>query len=152
MRATITTTIPVRNGQEFIVQTLESLARQTRRPDRVIVLDNLSTDNTRSLVEGFKELPIEFIRNPKDLGTFGNFNRCLDFATETDYLHILHADDCIAPGFFEIMTGHLADCNGRGMAWCLDERIDGQNHRLSLAGKPDGRVQILDRDTFLARK
>src|SRR2546423_15611047 len=146
MRATITTTIPVRNGQEFIVQTLESLARQTRRPDRVIVLDNLSTDNTRSLVEGFKELPIEFIRNPKDLGTFGNFNRCLDFATETDYLHILHADDCISPAFFEDMVSQLDDCNGRGMAWCLDERIDENDRSLSISGRADGHAEIMDRE------
>jgi hypothetical protein len=38
------------------------------------------------------------------------------------------------------------------MAWCLDERIDEQNRRLSLAGKPDGRIEVLDKDTFLARK
>jgi hypothetical protein len=152
MTSKITTTIPVRNGQEFILQTLESLARQTRRPDRVIVLDNLSTDATQQIVEGFKELPVEFVRNPKDLGTFGNFNRCLDFATETEYLQILHADDCIGPKFYEVLTAQLDDCKGRGIAWSLDERIDDQNRRLSISGKPDGRVLVLDRDTFLARK
>jgi glycosyltransferase involved in cell wall biosynthesis len=153
MKVSITTTIPVRNGQEFLRQTLESLAIQTRRPDRVVVLDNLSTDSTPQIVESFKErLPIEFIRNPKDLGTFGNFNHCLDFAAETEYLHILHADDCVAPKFFEVMTGHLADCDGRGMAWCLDERIDESNKRLSISGKTDGRAIVMDMDSFLARK
>lgn len=153
MKVSITTTIPVRNGQDFIGQTLKSVAMQTRKPDRVVVLDNLSTDATQQICEGFKkELPIEFIRNPKDLGTFGNFNRCLDFAPETEYLQILHSDDCLTRIFYETLTGHLADCRGRGIAWCLDERIDGQNRRLTLSGKPDGRVIILDRDTFLARK
>src|SRR5690242_7228853 len=97
MKARITTTIPVRNGQEFILQTLQSLAAQTLRPDRVVVLDNLSTDATQEMVKGFKDLPIEFIRNPRDLGTFGNFDHCLDFAAETEYLQILHADDLILP-------------------------------------------------------
>src|SRR5439155_18681458 len=43
-------------------------------------------------------------------------------------------------------------CAGRGMGWCLDERIDESGQRLSVSGKPDGRVQALERDTFLARK
>jgi glycosyltransferase involved in cell wall biosynthesis len=152
MKPVITTTIPVRNGQEFLLQTLESVAAQTRRPDRVIVLDNLSTDATEQIVRGFKDLPIEFIVNSTDLGTMGNFNRCLDFAAETDYLQILHADDTLYPKFYEVMTQNLADCQGRGMAWCLDERIDEHNHRLSVSGKPDGRVVVWDKDRFLASK
>jgi Glycosyl transferase family 2 len=153
MKASITTTIPVRNGQEFLPQTLESLARQTCKPDRVIVLDNLSTDATPGIVQGFQgRLPIEYIRNPKDLGTFGNFNRCLDFAPETQYLQILHADDVVCPEFYEVLTRNLNDCRGLGMAWCLDERIDDQNRSLSVSGKADGSVRVLDRDTFLAWK
>jgi glycosyltransferase involved in cell wall biosynthesis len=152
MQAKITTTIPVRNGQEFILQTLESLARQTRRPDRVVVLDNRSTDATPKIVREFKGLPIEFLLNEKDLGTVGNFNRCLDFALETDFLHILHADDYVSPRFYEVMSKTLEDCDGFGMAWCLDERVDEKNNLLSTSGKPDGRIEVLDKDLFLARK
>ena len=83
MSAVITATIPVRNGEAFLLQTLESLARQTRKPDRVIVIDNCSTDTTPSIVKNFKEFPVEYTRNPKDLGVVGNFNRCIDYAGET---------------------------------------------------------------------
>ncbi len=152
MKASVTTTIPVRNGQEFLAQTLESLARQTRKPDRVVVLDNLSTDATPRIVQEFKGLPIEFIRNPKDIGLWANFNRCLDFASETEYLQILHADDALCPQFYEVMTRQLEDCRGFGLAWCLDERIDEKNRHMTFSGKPDGRVEVLDRDTFLAMK
>lgn len=48
--AQIITAIPVYNGEKFIVQTLESIARQTLRPDRVLVLDNCSTDHTEALL------------------------------------------------------------------------------------------------------
>ena len=152
MKPIITTTIPVRNGQDFLLQTLESLACQTRLPDRVIVLDNCSTDATEQICRDFKALPIEFVRNPRDLGGSGNFNRCLDFADETEYLQILHSDDSLGPQFYEVMTKHLEDCRGRGLAWCLDERIDDQNRRLNFSGKPDGHVDVLEKDTFLARK
>jgi glycosyltransferase involved in cell wall biosynthesis len=152
MKPVITTTIPVRNAQGFVWQTLESVASQTRRPDRVVVLDNCSTDETPQMVQAFKGLPLEYIRNPRDLGPFGNFNRCLDFAAETQYLQILHGDDLITPQFYEIMTRHFEDCPGRGMGWCLDERIDESGQRLSISGKPDGAVRTLERDEFLARK
>ena len=79
-------------------------------------------------------------------------NRCLEFAAETEFLHILHADDAIAPRFYEVMTDALADCSGRGLAWCLDERIDEQNRHLSFSGREDGRIEVLDKDVFLRRK
>lgn len=152
VKSTIITTIPVYNGQAFIQQTLESVAQQTRRPDKVVVLDNGSTDRTEEIVKNFKEIECEFIRNPRNLGIFGNFNRCLDFAGEYDYVHILHADDLIKREFYGTMEKVLADCDGRGMAWCLDERIDEKGQWLSVSGKADGGVQVLDKDTFLARK
>lgn len=148
----IITAIPVFNGEAFIAQTLASIASQTRRPDRVVVLDNCSTDRTEEIVRNFKDIPCEFIRNPTNLGLFGNFNRCLDFAADTEFLQILHADDVIEPEFYEVMTRQLADCDGLGLAWCLDERIDEQSRHLSLSGPADGKVEILDRDIFLQRK
>ena len=173
VKSKIITAIPVFNGEAFIGQTLESVARQTLRPDRVLVLDNCSTDRTEEIVRNFKDLACEFIRNPTNLGLFGNLNRCLEFAAETEFLHILHADDAIAPRFYEVMTGALADCagpaprrsvgsgreesgsghaGGRGLAWCLDERIDEQNRHLSFSGQADGRIEVLDKDAFLRRK
>jgi glycosyltransferase involved in cell wall biosynthesis len=146
------TTIPVRNGEQFIAQTLESVARQTLRPDRVIVIDNCSKDRTEEIVKNFKGIPCEFIRNPKDLGLFQNFNRCLGFADQAEFLQILHADDTIGPTFYETMTGLLADCKGFGMAWCIDERVDEENRHLSMSGKADGITELLTRDQFLQRK
>jgi glycosyltransferase involved in cell wall biosynthesis len=152
VKAKIITTIPVFNGEDFIGQTLESIARQTLRPDRVVVLDNCSTDHTEERVRNFKGLDCEFIRHPANLGLFQNFNCCLEFADQTDYLHILHADDAIEPEFYEVMTGLLADCAGRGLAWSLDERIDENNQHLSDSGKADGKIEEVSRDRFLKWK
>jgi glycosyltransferase involved in cell wall biosynthesis len=152
MKSKILTAIPVWNGERFIEQTLESIARQTLRPDRVVVLDNCSTDRTEARVRNFKGLDCEFIRNPTNLGLFGNFNRCLEFAGQTEYLQILHADDTIEPPFYEEMTGLLADCAGRGLAWALDERIDENNRHLSNSGNPDGNIEVVTRDNFLKWK
>lgn len=152
MKVHLITTIPVFNGEAFLEQTLASVAQQTLKPDRVIVLDNCSTDRTEEIVRNFTALNCEFIRNERNLGLFGNLNRCLDYAAQTNFLHLLHADDTIKPEFYQVMTGLFTDGDGRGLAWALDERIDENNQRLSVSGKADGRVESINRDTFLQRK
>jgi glycosyltransferase involved in cell wall biosynthesis len=152
VKSKILTVIPVFNGEQFIAQTLESIAQQTLRPDRVVVLDNCSTDRTVEIVRNFPGVQCEIIRNERNLGLFGNLNRSLDFFGEAEYLQILHADDTIEPDFYEVMTRVLADCDGYGLAWSLDERIDEQNRHLSFSGNADGKIEVLDKDVYLQRK
>jgi glycosyltransferase involved in cell wall biosynthesis len=152
MKSNIITVIPVYNGEKYILQTLQSVATQTTRTDRLIVLDNCSTDGTEDIVKGFKDLPCEYMRNPKNLGLFGNFNRALEFAPETKYLNLVCADDLITPDFYTRLTRELDDCGGFGLAYAIDERIDEDNHPLSVSGKVDGTSEIIPVDTFIARK
>src|SRR5689334_12778602 len=83
MKSKLITVIPVWNGAEFIAQTLQAVVEQTVKPDRVIVQDNCSTDNTEEVVRNFKGLKCEWRQNGKNLLSFGNFNRGLEFAEET---------------------------------------------------------------------
>ncbi len=152
MKSQIITVVPVYNGGEFILPALESVARQTLRPDRVIILDDGSTDDSEQKVKGFKAIPVEWVRNEKNLGLFGNSNRALTYADQTEYLHMLHQDDVIEPQFYETMTQALKDCNGYGMAFCLDERIDENNATLSVSGRADGKIVEQKMDEFLRRK
>jgi hypothetical protein len=118
----------------------------------VIVLDNCSTDGTEAVVRGFDGLKCEWMRNPTNLGLFGNCNRALEFAEHTRYLNILHADDLLEPGYYEMMTRALDSCQGFGMAFCLDERIDEHNRRLSVSGRITGRTEEQSRDKYLRGK
>ena len=91
-RSRIISVIPVYNGERFICATLDSLASQTIQPDRVIVLDDASTDGTAQLVEMYKPLDCELIRSRQNEGLFRNFNKALSYATGCDYLHYICAD------------------------------------------------------------
>jgi glycosyltransferase involved in cell wall biosynthesis len=93
----VITVIPVYNGERFLGATLESVAQQTRRPDRLIIIDDGSTDGTKELVHSFKDLPCEWHPNPKNLGLFPNLNKALAKASETDFFHLLLADDLVTP-------------------------------------------------------
>ncbi len=152
MKANIITIIPVFNGEKFIRQTLESVAKQTVRPDRLIVLDNCSTDNTEQIVKAFQDIKCEWIRNPKNLGLFGNCNRALEFAVEARHLHLLCADDLVEPEFYRKLTQELEGCQGLGLAYCLDERIDENDQPLSISGKATGDAVKIPVDTFISRK
>jgi glycosyltransferase involved in cell wall biosynthesis len=152
MQFNLITVIPVYNGERFIRQTLESVARQTLRPDRLIVLDNCSTDGTERIVKEFTPIQCEWIRNSENVGLFGNCNRALEFAGQTKYLHLLCADDLIEPSFYERLTRALDASDGFGLAYSLDERIDENDQRLSVSGKITGTPEEIPLDTFLSRK
>jgi glycosyltransferase involved in cell wall biosynthesis len=152
MKCKLITVIPVFNGEKFIRQTLDSVARQTLRPDRLIVIDNCSTDDTERLVREFAPIRCEWQRNPSNLGLFGNCNRALEFTSQTEYLHILHADDLIAPNYYETLAATLDTCDGLGLAFCLDERIDENDQHLSVSGKVTGQVEDIAIDRYLGTK
>src|SRR5215831_12267429 len=141
MKSDIVTVIPVFNGEKFIGATLESVAKQTMRPDRVIVIDNCSTDATEQIVTRFQPIKCEWIRNPTNLGLFGNCNRALEFAPQAKYIHLLCADDLVTPKFYEVLTRELEPCDGLGLAYSLDERIDESDERLSISGKATGKSE-----------
>jgi glycosyltransferase involved in cell wall biosynthesis len=152
MQYNLTTVVPVYNGEKFIGQTLQSIARQKSPPDRLIVLDNCSTDGTEKVVRDFKEMPCEYIRNDSNIGLFGNCNKALGYAASTRYLHLCCADDLVTPDFYSTLMGALDDCQGFGLAYCLDERIDEDGRHLSLSGKVTGANDSIPPDIFVSRK
>lgn len=152
MQSNIITVIPVYNGEKFLLRTLQSVANQTRRPDRLVILDNCSTDGTEKIVREFSAMKCEFVQNERNLGLFGNMNRALTYAEQTRYLHILCADDLITPKFFERMIPALESCNDFGLGFCLDERIDENDEHLSLSGRVTNTVDEIPREVFLQQK
>ena len=57
--------IPAHNEANFISQTLQSLADQSLKPQKIVVVDDSSTDNTSEIVEGFasKYSFMELVKN-----------------------------------------------------------------------------------------
>ena len=115
--ATITTVIPVFNGEKHIRATLECLARQTRRPDRVVVVDDGSTDATQAIVTGFTGIRCDWAPNERNLGLFPNHNSALRFASDTKFIHILHANDVVSATFFEKLVPLIENAPGNALAF-----------------------------------
>jgi hypothetical protein len=58
----------------------------------------------------------------------------------------------IKPGFYERLIGELGSCEGRGLAYCVDERVDEKNEHLSISGKVTGDSEIQNVTDFLREK
>jgi len=59
--------MPVRNEENSVQETLESVFAQTRRPDEIVIGDGCSTDRTLELIRSFENrgIPVEIVRDEK---------------------------------------------------------------------------------------
>ena len=150
-RAHIISVIPVYNGERFIEATLDSLAAQTLKPDRVIVLDDASTDDTAQLVEAYQPLKCELVRCKQNQGLFKNFNHALGYATECDFLHYICADDVLLPGFMQGMTEALNKASAPAFSYCLPEFIDKDGELLESPSLRPSSPREVSTDALLAQ-
>lgn len=85
--------IPVKNGSDFLEETIQSVRSQTFQDWRLVIKDNRSTDETPRIVEKYLHDPrISWMQHPEDLGSVGNYNSCL-VDIPTKYYLILSHDD-----------------------------------------------------------
>ena len=98
--------IPTFNCASYLREALESVLAQDLGPGRmhIEVVDDRSTkDDPEAVVREIGRGRVDFWRNPENLGSTRNFNNCARRA-KGEYIHILHGDDFVAPGFYREMT------------------------------------------------
>lgn len=94
------------NGRLFIQQQLDSIARQTRLPDEMVVTDDASTDGTAEYVEQFAAtapFPVHIHRNTGKLGFRGNFMRAISLC-HSDLVALCDQDDVWDPNKLAVAT------------------------------------------------
>lgn len=95
------------NGEKYIEEQLESLRRQTRKLDYVLILDDRSTDGTVAIIRNYIEkhgLTDWAIKvNEKNQGWMKNFWSCLR-QSEGDIIFLCDQDDIWDYHKIEIMT------------------------------------------------
>lgn len=132
--------IPTCNYGHFITDAIESALGQTFRNLEVVVVDNVSTDDTPEIVARFAEADrrVRYHRNASNLGMVGNWNRCLDLSGG-EFVKILCADDtmelsCLEKTVdaFEKHPGAVVVTSARTIT---DEEL-GRLHRVSFSDSP----------------
>lgn len=98
----ITIAVTVYSRRQYLKQAISSALNQTR-PVRVFVVEDCGPDpEMEAFVRKEFGSGVQYFRNPKRRGLFGNWNACIDLC-QTEWITILHDDDFLAPEFVEAM-------------------------------------------------
>jgi glycosyltransferase involved in cell wall biosynthesis len=104
-----TVAIPVYNRRTMVLRALASVLEQPLPGLDVLVVDNCSDDGTWEALQTIDDPRLRLARNARNVGLFGNFNRCLELARGR-YLRFLCSDDVLAPG---CLTDEVAAMNAQ---------------------------------------
>jgi hypothetical protein len=127
------------NGAPFIRAQLASIAAQTKRPDELVINDDVSTDATVVVIEEFAQsapFRVRVERNPRRLGVSGNFaaaiRRC-----DGDVVFLSDQDDVWHPTKLERVAAQFVRAKSPWMvthdAAIVD--VDGQPSGLTLGSQ-----------------
>ncbi|GAO75682.1 glycosyltransferase family 2 protein [Meiothermus ruber] len=105
--------MPVHNGEKFIREAVESVFSQSYTNWHLIIVNDMSTDKTRYILEEFTSSSfknrIEIIENKENLGVALSRNRAISQASG-DWIAFLDADDVWHPNKLREQL-HLARLN-----------------------------------------
>ncbi len=146
----ITIAITVYSRRQYVRQAVASALDQTV-PVRVIVVEDCGPDaGLQTFVQETFGSRIQYIRNPRRRGLFGNWNACLEQAG-AGWLSILHDDDYLAPNFVESMIALSAKAPRVALYFGHTAIVDddGQPHpTLSMPAVPQSWREVRLEDTI----
>jgi glycosyltransferase involved in cell wall biosynthesis len=121
--------IPIFNGEQFIVEAMESAINQSYANLEIVISDDASKDTTLQLIEKFKEktqIPIQ-IYNHVPNGIGANWNNCIEQA-KGEYIKFLFQDDVLKPNCIEEMVNVLEHDKAIGLVASKREFIIEESH------------------------
>ena len=131
----ITIAVTVFNRRKYLRQAVASALDQTA-PVRVLVVEDCGPDpGLEQFVRQEFGSRLEYLRNPRRRGLFGNWNACLDYC-RTPWLSILHDDDYLAPGFVQAMLDLAAQAPDCGLYFGTTAFVDDAGQTLDLRVHP----------------
>ena len=116
MAETIAAVVVTYNRKHLLIECLDALMSGTRLLDKIIIIDNGSTDKTSNLLQekGYLEKScIDYIQLPENTGGAGGFYEGVKYAYEAgyDWLWLMDDDAEPKPDALEKLCEHLSEPN-----------------------------------------
>jgi hypothetical protein len=136
--------IPTFNCAPYLRDSLASVLVQDPGPTamQIEVIDDHSTrDDPEAVVRELAPGRVTFYRQPRNLGHIQNFLTCLQ-RSRGKWVHLLHGDDRVLPGFYNRMEKAFALEPSIGAAFCRQIYIDenGRFKDLAPLEQPDSGI------------
>jgi abequosyltransferase len=148
----LTIAIPTYNRARYLERSLAALADQIPAESQIelVVSDNASTDETPSVVDGFKSrgLSIRYLQNESNLGPDRNILQCYEQA-KGKYVWILGDDDFLRPGGIAKVLSHL-QAEEYDLVYIAS--VSFTDSDLPPAHVPDLGIEVFERADLLARR
>ena len=122
---TVDVIIPVYNGERYIISALDSVVNQTHPPEKIIVVDDGSTDNTSNLVKSFEaSIPIFYVK--KANGGASSARNAGILLCSSKFIAFIDADDEWYPEKLEnqLKVFSKGEFTNLGVIYCGYEIID----------------------------
>lgn len=112
-RPDVSVLVCARNARKYIERCIKSILEQTFRDFELIIIDDMSYDNTRTIVEEFCDDRIRYFRNDKWLGLVKSRNKSLRLSTGR-YLFFTDSDCVVSKDWISQGLACLAkkECMG----------------------------------------
>ena len=92
--------IPTFNRADLLKKTIESALNQTYENIEIVVSDDNSYDDTKSVIESFNSDKIIYKRNKQNIGSMANFISAFEMANG-EHFSFLQDDDILCKDFIE---------------------------------------------------
>ena len=131
--------IPSYRGAAHIAATIDSVLAQTFTDLELVIVDDNSPDDTFGIVSSYRDPRVRCVRNTRNLGPEGNWNRCLAEA-KGRYVKLLPQDDLLAPACLQREVAVLESDARQQIAvvFCARTIVDAES-RPVLVRRPFGR-------------
>ena len=121
--------IPNYNHAPYLPQRIDSVLAQTYQDFELIILDDCSTDNSRSIITQYaaQDERIQTLFNPTNSGSpFAQWNQGVSVA-RGKYIWIAESDDYSDPHFLETLVEKLEQSPAVAVAYCQSWVVDAQS-------------------------
>lgn len=122
----ISAIIPNYNHSKYLKQRIDSVLNQTYTDYELIILDDCSLDDSRSIIEGYRNHPkvSQIIYNEENSGsTFKQWDKALSLA-QGEYVWIAESDDWAAPDLLATLFENITKEDDIVLSYCQSYKVN----------------------------
>ena len=117
MKYKISVIMPVYNSEKYLVQSIDSILKQTYKDFEFIIIDDGSTDNSLSIINSYKDNRIKVITNKNNVGISKSLNLGV-LNSSGDYIVRMDSDDISLLNRLEKQIGFMESNSDVSICGC----------------------------------